>query len=119
MKKNYLRNKMLGMTALMASAFVATGCGSGAAPAPAGNTAPGPVEIEASYSEDYVEGQELLCLCDSQEEAESIAEMYGIELVEFSYGVATFHAEKPREVIAMGKEKGYPLLEINGMMQTY
>lgn len=70
--------------------------------------------------EEYVEGAELLCVTDSLEQAQNIADMYGIELVEFSYGVATFHTtEDPRDVIARGKEKGYPELSINGYSELY
>ncbi len=70
-------------------------------------------------NEEIVPGEELLCLCDSEEDAEEIADMYGIELVNFSYGVATFHAENPREVISLGQEKGYPALEFNGVMHIF
>ena len=78
------------------------------------------VPVDAAPFEDYVEGAELLCLADSRDQAQSIADMYGIELVEFSYGVATFHTtEDPRDVIARGKEKGYPELSINGYSELY
>ena len=74
----------------------------------------------AAPMESYVEGAELLCITESLEEAQKIAEMYGIELVEFSYGVATFHTnEDPRDVIQRGKEKGYPELSINGYSELY
>ena len=70
--------------------------------------------------EDYVAGAELLCITDSEAKAKEIADMYGIELVEFSYGVATFHTtEDPRAVIERGKEKGYPELSINGYSELY
>ncbi|MDO4988923.1 MAG: hypothetical protein Q4E45_00295 [Eubacteriales bacterium] len=64
------------------------------------------------------EGRELYCLADSQEEAEKLAELYGIELVEFSNGVATFHAEEdPQTVITRGKDNGWPLLSLNVVEQ--
>lgn len=70
--------------------------------------------------ENYVEGEELLCIAGSRSEAEEIAKMYQIELVDFSYGVATFHTEEdPRAVIERGKEKGYPELSINGYSELY
>ena len=69
---------------------------------------------------DYVEGKELMCLIDTKEEAEAIARQYGIQLVEFSYGVATFHTdENPNDVIAMGLKLGYPELSLNRVMHTY
>ena len=78
----------------------------------------GPVEV--TPLKDYVEGAELLCLADSKEQAEEIAKLYGIELVEYSYGVATFHTtEDPHEVIERGLDKGYPELSINGYSQLY
>lgn len=76
-------------------------------------------EGEPVLNDEVMPGEELLCLCDTEEEAKEIADMYGIELVQFSYGVATFHAENPRDVIALGQEKGYPALELNGMMHIY
>ena len=124
----------MGVFALTFLVSGATGCGSSSAEIPdsafeaslgngsehSGETAsegetPPPVPIE----EEIMPGQELLCLCDTEDEAKEIAEMYGIELVEFSYGVATFHAENPKDVISMGEEKGFPPLELNGMMHTY
>ena len=76
--------------------------------------------VAQQVSEDYVSGKELMCLVESQEEAEAIAKQYNIELVEFSYGVATFHTdENPNDVIAMGKQLGYPELSLNGVMHTY
>lgn len=37
---------------------------------------------------------ELTALADNQEEAEEIAELYGIELSSYSYGVATYTTDK-------------------------
>ena len=60
------------------------------------------------------EGQELYCLSDSLEEAQRIAQDYGIELVSFGDGVAVFHTEDdPEEVIKLGKNKGYTELSLN------
>ncbi len=70
-------------------------------------------------NDEIVPGEELLCLCDTEEDAKEIADIYGIELVNFSYGVATFHAENPREIIELGQEKGYPALELNGEMHIF
>ena len=61
------------------------------------------------------EGAELYCLADSQEEAGEIADLYGIELVDFDLGVATFHTEEdPGAVIQRGKENGWRSLSLNG-----
>ena len=77
-----------------------------------------PQEIHAeSVTPECAEGQELFCLASSQENAQEIADMYGIELVSFSEGVATFHTEEnPVDVINRGIEKGYPVLELNSIM---
>lgn len=61
-----------------------------------------------------MEGRELMALVQTEEEAEKIAEMYGIELVKFADGVAEYTTDRIiEEVIAEGEEKGYPKLSIN------
>ena len=61
-----------------------------------------------------VEGRELCCTCESEEKADEIAELYGIELVEWKKGVAVFHSEEdPVSVIQYGKDHDLPLLELN------
>ena len=60
------------------------------------------------------EGRELMATVGSQEEAEEIAALYGIELVDCSEHVATFHTEEDLyAVIQRGKDNGWPLLEVN------
>ncbi len=62
------------------------------------------------------EGKELLALADSEEDAKKIAELYGIELTGFSYGVATFHTtENLQDVIRRGRENGWPALDLNAI----
>ncbi len=85
---------------------VLAGCGR--TPAPVSGT---------SVSAEVVSGSELLMLAEDRNEAENVAEMYGIELVDYSYGVATFHTEEdPSAVIARGRENGWPALELNSMV---
>ncbi len=61
-----------------------------------------------------VKGMELMCLAESKQEAEDIAKSYGIELVHFSSGVASFHTDgDPADVIKRGKEQGLKELSIN------
>ena len=63
---------------------------------------------------EIVEGKELCCLCESEEKAEEIAELYGIELVDWNHGTAVFHTEDdPKEVIQYGIDNDLPLLELN------
>ena len=60
------------------------------------------------------EGRELMAGVSSREEAEEIALLYGIELVDCSEYIACFHTEEDLgEVINRGKENGWPPLEIN------
>lgn len=71
-----------------------------------GHNIPSPQQVAA--------GRELMCLAKDQEEAEAVAESYGIELVDFQHGVAVFHTEEnPYDVIRRGKENGWTLLSIN------
>ena len=57
---------------------------------------------------------ELTALADTREEAEKIAELYGIELSSYSYGVATYTTEKSlKELMNLGLENNYPELTPN------
>ena len=59
------------------------------------------------------EGQ-LMGFAESQEDAEALAELYGITLVEYQNGLALFHTdEDPKEVIRRGQEKGWQELSLN------
>jgi len=79
-----------------------------------------PTATLAPAENQITEGKELVALAETEEEAKAIAEQYGIELVEFSYGVATFHTEEdPRDVIARGEENGWPTLSLNGQAELH
>lgn len=57
---------------------------------------------------------QLTCLADSQQEAEQIAQSYGIEFVSFEYGVAVFLSDKPYpELVAYGEENGLKQLSVD------
>ena len=59
-------------------------------------------------------GEELLAQVETEEEAEALAEQYGITLVRFRNGIATYHCEgNPIEVIQLGHENGWTLLVLN------
>ena len=63
---------------------------------------------------EYSQKTPLICSAESEEEAKQIAEQYGIRLVEFSYGVASFYTEEdPAEVIRRGLEQGWTELSLN------
>lgn len=71
-------------------------------------------------ADNIVKGEELLCLVDSKEEAQKIADEYGITLVTCSYGVATFHTdEDPHTVIDRGLKAGYTELSLNTQSYAY
>lgn len=58
--------------------------------------------------------EQLMALVETEEEAQSIAEQYGIEFESFSDGVAVYKTEEdPAAVIARGEENGYPPLYLN------
>lgn len=62
----------------------------------------------------------LMAAAESEEEAQEIAEQYGIELVSFENGIALYHTEEdPFDVIARGQENGYPQLSINFVRTGY
>lgn len=68
----------------------------------------------------YAAGRELMCLADSREKAEEVAAQYGIELVDYKEGVATFHTdEDPYKIIELGKKNGYQELAVNNTSQTF
>jgi len=61
----------------------------------------------------YAKAQ-LLCGTDTLEDAEELAELYGITLVGYKNGLARFHTEEdPRDVIRRGKDNGWPELVLN------
>lgn len=66
-----------------------------------------------------VSQEPLMAAVESEEEARSIAEMYGITLVSFEDGVALYRTDEDIfEVIARGQENGYPQLSINYIRTT-
>ena len=64
------------------------------------------VEIPGSHT--------MIVQVETQEEAEEIANLYGIELLQYQNKIATFSTEKdPLELMQWGEEQGYPALGIN------
>ena len=69
------------------------------------------------HAEQPTEGEELMALTETREEAEAIAAQYGIELVSWELNVAVFHTdEDPDEVISRGVKNHWPPLEINAVI---
>ncbi len=122
------------LTAALALAVLAAGCGAQDS-APAGSPVPAafsptpdvssPVPGELSPNpggqlQPYAEGEELFAMAETEEEALELAALYGIELVSFDYGVATFHTdEDPAEVVRRGAENDWPVLEVNGLVSAF
>ena len=74
---------------------------------------PAPEDTESVPTDVSPRGQ-LMALVETQEEARKLAELYGIELVEYGEQVALFHTEEdPQTVIQRGVENGWPELSLN------
>lgn len=66
------------------------------------------------------DGTEVIALADSEEQAQQIAELYGITLKSYSLGVAVYTTDKDiTALIQMGKENNYPELALNHQVQLY
>lgn len=67
-----------------------------------------------------VTGGQLIATVETREEAEELAELYGIELVRYAYKIAEYHTEEdPGVVIRRGIDNGWPRLERNGIMKAF
>jgi len=65
------------------------------------------------------EGQ-LMYIAQSQEEAEEIGALYGIDLIRFHDELAVYHTEEnPRDVILRGEKNGWPELSLNHLANLY
>ena len=63
---------------------------------------------------DIPAGEELYAVVSNEEDAQAIADQYGIELVEYAQGVATYHTEEdPGTVVRRGRENGWHPLAVN------
>lgn len=77
------------------------------------------LQIQQGMQGGVIAEEELMALVETEEEAQSIAEQYGIEFVSYSNGVAVYKTEEdPEVVIARGEENGYPPLYLNLMRKT-
>lgn len=63
---------------------------------------------------DRVLGEELMALVSSEDEAQEVAVQYGIILVSYGQGVATYHTEEdPAAVVQRGRDNGWTPLAVN------
>ena len=110
---------------VLLGSLLLTACSAGQTAEPPRPSAPPPAAPAAADTPrpallEPVSGAELLCLAEDEAEAKAIAEQYGLELVDFGYGVATFHTEDdPYAVIQKGKQNGWPELSINHPKELY
>ena len=71
-------------------------------------------DIGSGPSDNVAKGEELMAFVFTEEEAKEIADLYGIELVLYDQGVATYHTdEDPSEVIKRGRDNGWHSLTVN------
>ena len=70
--------------------------------------------LTGMISSNTAKGKELMGLASSEEEAIKIAELYGIEFVDYELGVACYHTEEdPSTVVKRGIDNGWPPVEVN------
>ena len=113
--------RLLAPLALLGSLLL-TGCKAGQKAEPPQPARPAPTAAVSPHhaTAEPVPGAELLCLVKDEAEAKAIAEQYGIELVRFGYGLASFHTEEdPYAVLQKGKQNGWPELSINHRSDPY
>ena len=68
----------------------------------------------------YSEEAPLIGVAETREEAEEIAKLYGITLLDFSHNTALYHTdEDPRAVIRRGPENGWPELSLNYIARPF
>lgn len=74
----------------------------------------GTTDDGVSTGDTTTEETELLALVDSEEEAQKIADQYGIMLSSYAFGVAIYTTDQDVDALfQLGKEMGYPELSIN------
>lgn len=79
-----------------------------------------PLPEEYGVAESDLINEELICLADSQEEAEQVAQAYGIELISYDLGVAVFKSDKPyNELLIYGKEHDLKQLSVNHIQEIF
>lgn len=74
-----------------------------------------PILEEKEVNPDYENKRtRLVANAATKEEAEEIAELYEIELIEYHKTVAVYETEKePNALIHLGEEKGYPSIAVD------
>ena len=108
------------MAILLTLLMLLSGCSQ---PTATGKTKPAsskPVSVPAKQPDKISEKTPLIAEAETLEEAEALAELYGITLVEFNLGLASFTTEEdPKDVIRRGQENNWPELTLNRLSQLY
>ena len=97
---------------LLAALLLLPGCGQRQAAAEAPVEAERPAE-EAEEMLEYAKGAELIATAHTQEDADLIAELYGITLVRWTGHIAVYHTEEDPHVVIGRRQDGWPALELN------
>lgn len=75
--------------------------------------------LDVEQTRPVAEDGQLYAVIASQEEAEAIAEQYGITLVRCGAHVAVFYTEEdPEAVIQRGLDNGWPELSLNDVLSV-
>lgn len=73
-------------------------------------------EVPLMPLETETAGGRLVCSAETEEQAQAIAELYGIELVDYQHGLALYLTEEdPYTVIKRGRDQGWPELSLDHM----
>ena len=73
-----------------------------------------PLETEKQTGE-----PQLLAKAESEAQAQEIARLYGIALVEFRRGLAAFYTEEDPKTVIARREQGWPELYHNNLSQAF
>ena len=113
------------IASVLLALLLLSGCSQGKKPSPqkpipsqpTANT-PHPTPDTAGDLTEISKEAPLMVEAETLEEAQALAELYGITLVDFNLGLATFSTgEDPQAVIRRGQENTWPELYLNRSMQ--
>lgn len=105
--------------ALLAAAALLAGC-RGSQPAETIPPKLRPVEVTVPTTETAPQTRQLIATVESLEKAQELAELYGIELLDYGSQIALFGTEEdPESVIQRGKDNGWPELSLNRPISAF
>lgn len=102
---------------LLLAAAVLTGCAHRAAVETTTVSTETTVPEQTQPTQDLQTEGQLMAKAPTREEAQALAEQYGITLLRWHHGIAVFYTEEdPAAVIRRGQEKGWQALSVNHAM---